>query len=154
MPKQDDSADALILLAEDNEDDIILFRRALEKARLLNPLEIVRDGDEAVAYLEGTGRFSDRVKYPLPALILLDLKMPRRDGFEVLSWIRSRPELDALRVVVLTGSRDVYDMTRAYRLGANSFIVKSLDSQTFTQLVESIREYSRLAGLCLIDSLP
>jgi CheY-like chemotaxis protein len=141
MPEHNYNRDALILLAEDNEGDIILFRRALKKAHITNPLEIVRDGDETVAYLKGEGRFADRTKYPLPALLLLDLKMPRRDGFQVLKWIRKRRELDALRVVVLTGSQDIYDRTRAYQLGANSFIVKTLDSQTFAQLVESIRGY-------------
>ena len=110
-------------------------------------MEVVRDGDEAVAYLKGEGKFSDRVKYPLPALMLLDLKMPRRDGFQVLDWIRRQPELNAMRVIVLTVSRDIYHVTRAYRYGANSFFVKSMDSQTFVQLVESIRGYWLSTGL-------
>jgi len=147
MPEQSYNQKALILLAEDNENDIVLFRRALKKAHIPNPLKVVRDGDEAVAYLEGDGKFSDRTKYPLPALLLLDIKMPRRDGFQVLKWIRKRRELDPLRVVVLTGSQDIYDRTRAYELGANSFIVKTLDSQTFAQLVESIRGYWLSTGL-------
>jgi CheY-like chemotaxis protein len=141
------SRGGLILLAEDDENDIELFRRALLQARIRNPLQIVRDGDEAIAYLNGEGKFSDRARYPLPALMLLDLNMPRKDGFEVLEWIRSQPELKILRVVVLTISRNVYDVTRAYRLGANSFFVKSLDAQTFSQLVESIHAYWLSAGL-------
>jgi CheY-like chemotaxis protein len=141
MPQQNYRSDALILLAEDNENDINLLQRALLKAEIHNPLEIVRDGEETIAYLKGQGKFSDRARYPLPALLLLDLNMPRTDGFQVLDWIRRKPEFDTLRVVVLTVSRDVYDVTRAYRFGANSFFVKSLDSQTFAQLVESIKGY-------------
>jgi CheY-like chemotaxis protein len=154
MAKQDYNRDPLILLAEDDENDITLFRRALVKANIRNPVEIVRDGEEAIAYLKGEGKFSDRVKYPLPALMLLDLKMPRIDGFQVLDWIRRQSELKALRVVVLTVSRDIYDVTRAYRFGANSFLVKSLDSQTFTQLVESIHQYWLSAGLAPRVSRP
>ena len=141
MPQENYRHDALILLAEDDENDIDLFRRALLKAEINNPVEVVRNGEEAIAYLKGEGKFSDRVRYPLPALMLLDLNMPRMDGFQVLDWIRRQPVLNALRVVVLTVSRDIYDVTRAYRFGANSFLVKSLDSQTFAQLVESIKGY-------------
>jgi CheY-like chemotaxis protein len=141
MPEQNYSSDPLILLAEDDDNDIALLRRAFANAGIRNPMEIVRDGDEAVAYLKGEGKFSDRVKYPIPALMLLDLNMPRRDGFQVLDWIRRRPEFNAMRVIVLTVSKDIYDVTRAYRYGANSFFVKSLDSQTFVQLVEAIRGY-------------
>ena len=91
VPDHSYNRDALILLAEDDENDIALFRRALANADIRNPVEIVRDGDEAIAYLKGEGKFSDRTKYPLPALMLLDLNMPRRDGFQVLDWIRRQP---------------------------------------------------------------
>src|SRR5437879_6114874 len=117
---------ALILIAEDREDDIFVIRRAFEKAHLLNPLQVVRDGEEAIAYLKGEGKFANRGEYPLPELLLLDLKMPRIDGFEVLRWIRQQPGLNALRVVVLTSSEDIRDVNQAYRLGANSFLVKPL----------------------------
>jgi CheY-like chemotaxis protein len=147
MPEHTYSTDPLILLADDDDNDIELLRRAFAKADIRNPIEVVRDGDEAVAYLKGEGKFSDRVKYPLPALMLLDLNMPRRDGFQVLDWIRRRPEFNALRVIDLTVSRDIYDVTRAYRYGANSFFVKSMDSQTFAQLVEGIRGYWLSTGL-------
>jgi CheY-like chemotaxis protein len=147
MPEQQSTSHGLILLAEDDENDILLFRRALEKAQIPNPVEIVRDGDEAIEYLQGKGKFSDRSQYPLPVLMLLDLNMPRTDGFQVLDWIRRHAELKALRVVVLTMSRDIYDVTRAYQLGANSFLVKSLDTQSFTELVESIHAYWLSTGL-------
>src|SRR5207245_2056726 len=107
----------------------------------------VRDGEEAIAYLKVEGQFSSRVEYPLPTVMLLDLKMPRKDGFEVLEWTRRQPHLKSLHIVVLTASRDVYDMARAYRFGANSFLVKSLDGQTFTQFVESIHAYWLSTGL-------
>src|ERR1700674_4968478 len=99
MPDQ-----ALILLVEDREDDVLLVRRAFAKANVLNPMQVVRDGREAIAYLKGEGKYSNRAEYPLPELLLLDLKMPGTDGFDVLKWMRQQPGLKALRVVVLTSS--------------------------------------------------
>src|SRR5882672_7903883 len=100
----------LILIAEDREDDVFLIRRSLEKANVFNPLQVVGSGEETIAYLKGEGRFANRSEYPLPGLLLLDLKMPRTDGFEVLRWIRQQPGLKALRVVVLTSSEDMRDI--------------------------------------------
>src|SRR5437763_1889408 len=90
----------VILLVEDLEDDILLVRRAFAAAKLQIPLQIVRDGEEAIAYLMGIGKYAQRDEFPLPDLILLDLKMPKMDGMEVLRWIRSHPHLKALRVIV------------------------------------------------------
>src|SRR6266446_1062764 len=115
---------ALILIAEDSEDDILLIQRSLEKAGVSNPTQIVRNGEEVIAYIEGRGKFANRDEYPLPALMLLDLKMPRTDGFEVLTWIRQQPAFKALRIIVLTSSEDIRDVNRAYEFGANSFLVK------------------------------
>src|SRR2546426_3282265 len=109
---------AVILLAEDSETDILLTRRAFAKAKLLNPLHVVRDGVEAIAYLKGDGQYSNRDEYPLPDLLLLDLKMPHKNGLEVLDWIRQQPSLRALRVVVLTSSDQARDVNMAYQLGA------------------------------------
>ena len=108
MPDQD-----LILIAEDREDDVLLIRRSLERAQILNPTQFVRNGEEVIAYLKGEGKFSNRDEYPLPSLLLLDLKMPRTDGFEVLSWIREQESLKALRVIVLTSSEDIRDVNQA-----------------------------------------
>jgi CheY-like chemotaxis protein len=108
---------------------------------LINPLYVVRDGEEAIAYLKGEDRFANRDEYPLPTLLLLDLKMPRKDGFGVLEWIRQQPSLRRLRVVVLTGSEDIYDVNRAYDLGANSFLVKPLNMDEFVRLTEAIHGY-------------
>src|SRR5262245_1735495 len=116
-----------ILLAEDDDNHVALIRRAFQKAGLINPIQVVHDGEEAIAYLKGEGAFANRAEYPLPTLLLLDLKMPRKNGFEVLRWIRQQPTLAALRIVVLTSSQDIRDVNQAYQLGANSFLVKTMD---------------------------
>src|SRR4051812_18617576 len=107
----------VILVVEDREDDALLMRRAFEQGAISNPLQIARDGAEAIAYLGGSNKYSDRTQYPLPILILLDLKMPGIDGFQVLSWIRSQPgHLRATPVVALTSSGEPSDIDRAYDL--------------------------------------
>src|SRR5262245_6778938 len=105
MPEQ-----AVILLVEDREDDILLVRKSFEKGGINNPFQVVRDGEEAIQYLAGEGRYSNRAEYPLPDLILLDLKMPRVDGFEVLMWIRRQPGFGSIPVVVLTSSDAIRDV--------------------------------------------
>ena len=134
------ASDPLILLVEDVEDDVFLIRHALEQAFVTNPVEVARDGEEALAYLGGTGSYADRARYPFPGLVLLDLKMPRMDGFEVLRWIRQQPGFDLLRVVVLTSSLDTREANAAYAAGANSFLVKPSDFQ------EAVRLMTEFAG--------
>ncbi|HKQ36936.1 MAG TPA: response regulator [Verrucomicrobiae bacterium] len=131
----------LILIADDNDDHVLLLRRALKRGALLNPTFVVHDGEEAVAYLKGEGKFADRYEYPLPSLLLLDLRMPKMDGFEVLEWIRQQPCLRRLRVVVLTTSDQPRDIDRAYELGANSFIIKPLEAQHFLKVADAIKGY-------------
>ena len=131
----------LILIAEDNDDHAFLLRRALKKGAVINPVFVVRDGEEAIAYLNGEGKFADRYEYPLPGLLLLDLRMPKKNGFEVLEWIRQQPFLKRLRVVVLTTSDSPQDINRAYELGANSFMVKPLEKQEFLAVTEAIKGY-------------
>jgi CheY-like chemotaxis protein len=128
-------------VAEDQEDDVILLRSALHKAGIPNPVHIVADGEECIAYLGGEGKYANRDEYPLPGLLLLDLKMPRMNGFEVLQWIRKDPGLKRLPVVVMTTSDRIFDINRAYELGANSFVVKTLDIQTFEDLVDQLGRY-------------
>jgi len=135
------SETSIILVAEDREDDILLIKQALAKANVSRPLYFVCDGEEAIAYLQGIGKFSNRDEHPLPDLLLLDLKMPRIDGFEVLKWIRQQPGLSTMRVVVLTSSTDMKDVNLAYQLGANSFLVKPLDFECFAELGKFINEY-------------
>ena len=136
MPDQ-----SLILLAEDREDDILLIRKAFAKAFIANPLQVVRDGEEAVEYLKGEGKYSNRAEYPLPDLLLLDLKMPRMDGFEVIKWVREQPSLSRLRIVVLTSSDSIRDVNVAYRLGANSFMVKPMDFEDVIEMTKFLTRY-------------
>jgi len=131
--------DGVILLAEDREDEVLLLRHAFAKANFLNPLQVVPNGDEAIHYLQGEGKYANRSEYPLPALVLLDLKMPRKDGFEVLQWIRQQPAMSALRVVVLTASDAIRDVNRAYQLGANSFLVKPVDFEHFVEMTKALK---------------
>jgi CheY-like chemotaxis protein len=132
---------AVILLAEDEEDSVLLIRHAFERAHISNPLHVVWNGQEAIAYLMGTGRYSNRAEYPLPDLFLLDLKMPRVNGFEVLEWIKQQPSLAAMRVLVLTSSDQLRDVNQAYQLGANSFLVKPNDFEDFIQLSKLIQDF-------------
>jgi len=132
---------ALILLAEDDENHVLLVRRAFAKAHILNPLHVVSDGEEVIAYLKGEGPYANRAEFPLPSLLLLDLKMPRKDGFQVLEWIRSQPSLSRLRVVVLTSSESIRDVNRAYDLGANSFLTKPSDFEEFLAVIRALRGY-------------
>lgn len=130
-----------ILLAEDREDDIILLQRAFKQGGVPYPINVVRDGEEAIRYLSGSGRYSDRDLYPIPILFLLDLTLPGTDGFEVLRWVRAQPELSELPVVVLTQSNRIRDANQAYRLGAYSFIVKTDDFQDAVAFAQSMGEY-------------
>ncbi len=127
-----------ILLAEDDKNDVFLMKRAFDKAGIGNPLYLVNDGQEVVDYMEGTGKFSDRNKYPIPGLLLLDLKMPLMDGFDVLAWLRTHSQFDTLPVVVLTTSND-------YRIKPGAFedLVRLLDDVRKCWLDE---RYNRFAG--------
>ena len=132
---------AVILLADDLEDDVLLIRRAFKKGNIHNPVHVVRDGEEAIAYLKGEGKYANRDEYPLPDLMLLDLQMPLKDGFEVLRWVRQQPGLAGLRIVVLTSSEDLRDVNEAYRLGANSFLVKPLEFENFVETSMFLKHY-------------
>ena len=136
-----DTDQPIILIAEDREDDILVITKAFEKTGSRIPLQFVRDGEEVVNYLAGTGKYSNRLEYPVPALLLLDLKMPRLDGFEVLRWIRQQPTLAQLRVVVLTSSNELRDVNKAYSLGAHSFLVKPTDFELTVGLASVLEHY-------------
>ena len=130
-----------ILLVEDDYNDVLLIQRAFRKAKIKPSMSTVSDGDETILYLQGKGKYADRSQYPMPLLILLDLKLPRRSGLEVLAWIRQQPYLRRLLVIVLTSSQEDSDLTQAYDLGANSYLVKPIDFQEFVHLVELIDDY-------------
>jgi len=127
-----------ILLVENNQDDILLILRAFQRAGVTRRIQAVTSGMHALAYLQGTHPYDDREKYPVPALVLLDIKMPGMDGFEVLEWIRRQWEFFQLCVVMLTSSDHISDANRAYHLGANSFLVKPLDFQNAAELARSL----------------
>ncbi len=128
-----------ILLVEDDSNDVLLLRRAFRKADLANPLMVVGDGEQATAYLTGDGQYSDRERFPLPIVVLLDLKLPRRSGLEVLAWLRDQPGLRRLPVVVLTASRESADINTAYERGASSYLVKPV---AFDSLVEMVKAFN------------
>src|SRR5262245_57504279 len=116
-----------ILVAEDDEFEVLLLRRAFTKAGVEAPVTFVRDGQEALDYFQRQHGFSDERVHPMPTLLVLDLKMPRLDGFDVLKWLRQQPGLRRLLVVVLTSSSEASDVNRAYDLGANSYLRKPTD---------------------------
>jgi CheY-like chemotaxis protein len=136
-----DVARHTLLLVEDKSNDVLLIRRALGKAGIANPLQVVGDGDQAVAYLAGDGPFADRERFPLPGVVLLDLKLPRRSGLEVLEWLRGQPGLKRLPVVVLTSSAESRDINRAYDLGANSYLVKPVEFGPLLEMVKALGPY-------------
>jgi len=125
----------MILLVEDNPDDEVLTLRALNKSKVANKIDVVRDGAEALEYLFCTGAYADRDPYNLPQVILLDLKLPKVDGLEVLRQIRADPRTRMLPVVILTSSKEEQDMVNAYTNGANSYVRKPVD---FNQFVDAI----------------
>jgi CheY-like chemotaxis protein len=130
-----------ILLVEDNDDDIHLMRRAWRKAQLPFPLMSVADGEQAIEYLSGTGCYGDREAYPLPGLVLLDLKLPMQSGLKVLEWIRSQPRLASLLVVMLSSSKKTVDIEKAYRMGVNSYLVKPGTVEQLLEMVQAIHLY-------------
>jgi len=134
--------DCVILLAEDDPNDVLLIQRALQRSNIVNPLQVVRDGADAVAYLNGDLQYGDRERYPLPVLLLMDLKMPRKSGLEVLEWLRQQTGgLRRLPVVVLTSSNQSLDINRAYDLGANSYLVKPAGFDSLLELVKNLDMY-------------
>ena len=132
---------ATFLVVEDNADDVILLRRAFTKAKILNAVHFVRTGEDAVAYLNGFGRYSNRTEYPLPSLILLDLKMPGMSGHEFLGWVRGCPEFRSLRVVVLSSSDEMRDVNLAYQLGASSYLIKPADFDRFVEISQALNGF-------------
>jgi CheY-like chemotaxis protein len=131
----------VVLIAEDNENDVAMLRRALEQLSFAGHVQFVADGEQGIAYLSGEARFARRSEFPLPDFLLLDLKMPRKNGFEVLQWIQGQPTLAQLRTVVLTTTDDMREVTRAYLLGAASFLVKPVNFTEFKDTIQALTNY-------------
>jgi len=136
----------VILLAEDDDNDVFFMRRALQKSRADFTLQVVTDGRQATDYLGGEGKFSNREEYPQPSVILLDLKMPFLDGFEVLEWIRAHSSFDGTPVAVLTSSAEERDRGRARELGARAYFVKPPKPETIQEIIQLMGEPGEKAG--------
>lgn len=131
---------ATVLHVDDDPNDTALLQAATLKACVNFDLENVEDGDKAIAYLNGVDKYADRTRYRLPSMVLLDLKMPRATGFEILKWIRQHPTFKRLTVIVLSGSESQEDITHAYDAGADSYLIKPLGFEALVKLVHRINE--------------
>ena len=129
-----------ILQVEDDPNDVFFLRHAMNKVGVANPIHVASDGQQAIDYLQGTGQFADRGKFPLPCLVLLDLKLPYVMGLDVLKWIRHQTGT-SLPVVMLTASGEEADIVTAYRLGANGFLVKPSEAAKLEEIVKAINSF-------------
>jgi len=132
----------VILLVDDNPHDVVLIRLAFRRVGIIDTIQLVKDGTEAMRYINGEGVYADRHQFPIPTLILLDLKMPQTSGFDVLQWIREQPELSSVIVVVMSGSKNDQDIERAYALGANSYLVKPTRFEEMVKMMETLKDYT------------
>lgn len=135
------TANPLILMVDDDRNDRYLLRRAFEKTGVINPILELDSGDAAIAYLNGDAPYADREKHPFPAVLLLDLHMPGKDGFAVLKWVRDKLTVGGLLIVVLSRLDEIKNINRAYQLGANSFLTKPGDTKELEELIRSFHDY-------------
>ncbi len=129
------------LIAEDEESDFMLVQRAFRKNNIENPIQWVQDGEEAIRYLQGDGKFADREKFPFPELLILDLKMPRMNGMEVLTWVKAHPEFRVIPTIVMSSSSLDDDVRKAYDLGANTYFIKPADFDSLVQVIKGVHQY-------------
>lgn len=130
-----------VLYVEDDENDVFFLRRAFTKAGIMNPLIVMTDGEAAISYLAGEGRYADRESYPRPCLILLDVNLPKKNGLEVLRWVRQKSEIFTTPVVILSASNRPGDIHTACALGANAYMVKPPSEEQLIELARSIRDF-------------
>lgn len=133
-----------ILLVDDSENDHFMMRRAFKKAGFNNPLQEVHNGEQAMAYLQGEGIYNDREKFPVPSAVLLDLNMPMKNGFDVLSWARTHPDCKRLSIIVMTASMRAEDVERAFELGASSYLVKPSEINDLVSMILCLRGWFRI----------
>ena len=156
-----------ILQVEDDPNDVFFLQKAMKKMGIANPIHVATDGQQAIAYLGGVGPFGDRRKFPLPCLVLLDLKLPYVMGLEVLRWIRKEPATSTLPVVMLSASAEEADIAASYRLGANAFMCKPPEASKLEAMVKAVSDFwlthntvpqdpmpqSRMGGIADLPSL-
>ena len=129
-----------ILLVEDDENDVFFVQQAMKKTGVLSPIHVASDGQQAIEYFKGAGKFANREEFPLPSLVLLDLKLPYVMGLDVLKWIRQQPQAATI-VIILSSSKDEADIAAAYRLGANGYLVKPPELSKLLDMAKSIKDY-------------
>lgn len=133
-----------ILLVDDSQNDILLMRMAFDKAEFDSALQEVHNGEQAIAYLKGEGIYSDRNQHPLPLLLLLDLNMPMKNGFDVLGWVGAQPVFKHLPIIILTASMRPEDVERAFDLGASSYLVKPGNIDALEAMVRCLRDWIQI----------
>ena len=135
----------IILIAEDDPNDILLTKRAIAKSSITATVQHVRDGLEAINYLAGNGIYADRMAFPFPSCLMVDLKMPRKNGFDVLKWLRDHPKCCVIPTIVLSSSKQESDVKLAYQMGANTYFGKPSSAEDFCELIKTIFAYWKLA---------
>jgi CheY-like chemotaxis protein len=136
-----DDSNYTILLVDDDENDVLLVKMAFQKNKILNPVHWAKDGLEAVAYLNGEGAYANRTLHPFPEVMILDLKMPRMNGLELLSWIREHPQYRVIPTIIMSASRLDTDIEKAYGLGANTYMIKPSSLDELAKMVKAAHEY-------------
>jgi CheY-like chemotaxis protein len=145
---------APILIADDSDNDVFMLKARCQMARLTNPIVSVADGEATIAYLQGEGIYQNRAEYPYPVLLLLDLKMPRKNGFEVMEWIKAHPAHRQLPIIVLSAFGAAHQISRCYQLGARNFLLKPIDFQSLRKSLSKVRDLSLAthADHCCLES--
>ena len=136
-----DDSEYTILVVEDEPNDAELLKMAFKRNTILNPIQQVNDGLDAIAYLNGEGIYTDRKRYPFPEVLILDLKMPRMNGLELLAWIRDHPDFKVIPTIIMSSSRQDLDIKKAYELGANTYLVKPSSFNELARMVRSAHDY-------------
>ncbi len=129
-----------ILIADDDDNDVFLLKRVLKEARVMNPVHVVRDGEQAIRYLGAKGIYTDREQYPFPVLMFLNLQMPRKNGAEVLAWLQNQNDLPALKIIVSSGQTDPRLIKQAINLGAQSFLRKPPEKEKLLEIFRDMPE--------------
>ncbi len=140
-----DDSNYTILLVDDDENDALLVKMAFQKNGIQNPVQWAKDGLEAVAYLNGEGGYANRQVHPFPEVLILDLKMPRMSGLELLAWIRDHPEFKVIPTIIMTSSKLDADIEKAYNLGANTYMLKPSSLEELIKMVRAAHEYWSLS---------